>query len=442
MVKRADLEHIPGDYGLPIFGHTLRMLRNAEKWALDGLDRYGPVSRGHVLFEPWVVVAVPDLAKSILLDRDQVFSSKHGWRTSIGKLFDRGLMLRDFDDHRFHRRVMQEAFRSEAMKGYVDAMNPIVADRLRTWETGATRPLYREFKQLTLDIATKVFVGIPLGPEADRVNRAFIRMVTAGFSPIRREVPGSAFRRGMGARRFLQEWFGSRISERRGRGLTDLFSRLCDAQDEEGGRFQDDEIVDHMIFLLMAAHDTTTSTLATMAWELARNPGWQERLRQEVDGLPGPHLAWDDRKSLPQVDWVFKEAMRLHPPVPFIPRRTVTEVEIGGYPVPAQTPISVSSLLIHRLPEFWTNPHAFDPERFSPERREDQGHSHCYFPFSGGAHTCIGMHFAGLMTQAIMVQLLSTFRLESLPNQDVFIQTLPIPKPRGGLPLRVETVGG
>lgn len=436
MVSARSLKHIPGNDGWPIVGQMPYILRDAERWAFENYDRYGPVHRMNFMFEPWVVAATPDLAKMILLDRTKVFSSEHGWRTTIGELFKHGLMLRDFEDHRFHRKIMQEAFRSEAMSGYLKDMNPIVAERVGRWQAGDTARMYGEFKQLTLDIATQVFVGIPTGAEADRLNRAFIDTVQAAVAPIRRALPLTAYRKGMEGRRYLQGYFASRIPERRGAGRRDLFSRLCDAVDEDGDRFSDEDIVDHMIFLLMAAHDTTTSTLATMAWELARNPEWQDRLAAAVDA---DELAWEDRGRFAEIDWVFKEAMRLHPPVPFVPRRALEAVDLGGYRVPTGTPIAVSAMVIHRLAEYWSSPHEFDPTRF--EREEDKAHSHLYFPFSGGAHTCIGMHFAGLMTKAIMVQFLNRFRLEPLPDQEVFIQTLPIPKPRGGLPLKLTGAG-
>jgi cytochrome P450 len=437
MVAIRDLKHIPGENGLPILGHTPKMLRDAERWTMDGYKEYGPVHRAHFMFEPWVVVVDPDLAKQILLDRQKQFSSEHGWRTTIGKLFHHGLMLRDFEDHRFHRKIMQEAFRSEAMRSYVDVMMPLIQSRLESWQADTTNQMYAHYKQLTLDIASEAFVGLPLGDEASQVNKAFVATIKAAVATIRAEVPGSTFKKGMNGRRFLEEFFGSRIAERRGAGRRDLFSRLCDAQDEDGRSFTDQDIVDHMIFLLMAAHDTTTSTLATMTWELARQPQWQERLRTEVAGRT---LTWDDRNEVPEIEWFFKEAMRLHPPVPFVPRRTVTEVELGGYQIPAATPISLSAMAIHRLTEYWQDPETFDPDRFAPDRAEDKAHSHVYFPFSGGAHTCIGMHFAGLMTKAIVMELLNRYRLVPLPGQAVFIQTLPIPKPRGGLPLRLETV--
>lgn len=441
MVAAGDLRHLPGSYGLPVVGHTLRMIRDAERWAGEGLDRYGPIFRTNFMFEPWVVAADPDVARTVLLDRDQIFSSRDGWRSTIGRLFARGLMLRDFEDHRLHRRGMQDAFRREALRSYVELMNPIIAERIDSWATHTELQVYPALKQLTLDIAARVFVGLPPGAEADRLNQAFTRTVAAAVAPVRRELPGTAFRAGMRARRWLEDFFATRIPHRRRTAAPDLFTRLCQAVDEDGRRFRDDEIVDHMIFLLMAAHDTTTSTLATMVWELARRPQLQQAVRQEAAGLGESALAWKHRDRLVLTDAVFREAMRLHPPVPFIPRRTTVATDIGGHPVPAGTPVSVAVLLIHRLPELWTQPAEFDPDRFSPGRAEDKHHSHGFIPFGGGAHTCIGRHFAQLMTAAIMIQLLQRLRIAARPGQQVHIQTLPIPKPRGGLPLLLEPIG-
>jgi cytochrome P450 len=430
-----DLKHIPGDDGLPIIGHTHHMLRDAEAFALEGADLYGPIYRTNFLFRPTVVVGTAEGARQILLDRERVFSSEAGWEPYIGQLFRRGLMLRDFDDHRFHRRIMQEAFRSDALSGDVAAMQPVIDDRLAALEPGSTPDLYAFYKQLTLEIAATVFVGAELGGEVDRLNRAFVDAVAAAVAPIRAPLPFTAFRRGMRGRAELEAYFSSQIPARRRSPASDLFTRLCHATDEDGAAFTDDEIVDHMIFLLMAAHDTTTSTLASMSWYLAGDDGWQDRLREEA--CSAGTFTYDRRDDVPAIDLAFREAMRLHPPVPFIPRRVLADTVVDEVPIPAGTQISLASLLVHRDPSIWTQPERFDPGRFASDRAEHKAHSHAWFPFSGGAHTCIGMHFAGLMTKAIMVSLLSRFALARPPGRQVRFQTMPIPKPVGGLPLEL-----
>lgn len=441
MQTTTTLREVPGNYGWPWLGHTVPFIRDAEGWARRNLAAHGPVFKSKVLFEPGVIFADPDAAKYILMDRADNFSSQVGWRAPIGKLFRNGLMLRDFDDHRFHRKIMQEAFRQQALRDDVEMMNPIIERGIAGWDSVEDFSFYREIKQLTLDIAAEVFMGEPLGGRGAEINDALMQAVTASISPVRKEWPFSQFRRGMAARRLMQEYFGRQIPARRAGGGRDLFTRLCHAETEDGDRFSDDDIVDHMIFLMLAAHDTTTSTLATMAWELARDQTWQERLRDEVRSLAAEVMSFDDRDHLEQTEWVFREALRMHPPVPFMPRGVVRDDELLGYPLPAGSGVSVCSLLIHRLPEWWDDPERFDPERFGPGRMEHKRHSHSFIPFGGGAHTCIGMHFAGLMAKAIVVQLLRRYRFRTHPGQTETILAVPIPKPKHGLPLKVELIG-
>ena len=441
MTRRRDLTHLPGTFGLPIIGQTLHFARDAERWATQAYLDHGRIYKSHFMFEPVVVFADPAAAKQVLMDRTETFSSTHGWEPTIGKLFARGLMLRDFDDHRYHRRIMQAAFRSEVMAGYFELMHPLIATALDGWRGRDRIDFYAEVKQITLNIASTVFVGLPLGDAGAWMNGRFMEAVAASVAPVRREAPGSAFRRGMRARRELEAFFGGLVPERRTSDGEDMLTRLCHATSDDGERFSDGEIVDHIIFLLLAAHDTTTSTLATMAWEVAQRPDLQDVVRREVGELPEARFTWEHRDALPQMDGVFREAMRLHPPVPFIPRRLMKDADVAGVAVPRGTMISVATLLIHRLPELWRDPLAFDPARFASGREEHKTHSHGYLPFGGGAHTCIGMHFAGHVAKAIMSEVLQRHRLVALPGQRVEIQTVPIPKPRGGLPLRLEPVG-
>ncbi|MGH3433687.1 MAG: cytochrome P450, partial [Thermocrispum sp.] len=160
-------------------------------------------------------------------------------------------------------------------------MNPAIARGLAGWRPRAGFPLYDEAKQLTLDLATEVFVGSHLGPEADRLNTAFVDTVRAGQAIVRADVPGGIWHRGLRGRRELERYFRGQIPAKRASEGQGLFGVLCRAQTEDGDRFADDDVVNHMIFVLMAAHDTSTITLAMMAYYLGRHPEWQQRVRAE-----------------------------------------------------------------------------------------------------------------------------------------------------------------
>ncbi|HVS63189.1 MAG TPA: cytochrome P450 [Thermoanaerobaculia bacterium] len=435
----GSMEHLPGGRGRPVVGHTLQFVRDARGLVARMRRAHGSSFRVTMFGHPVLIAGHPDHVKRILVDPEKDFSSRLGWHHAIGELFARGLMLRDFDEHRLHRRIMQIAFRAEAMRGYLDAMNPRIERGLEAWQGSARLLFYPRIKQLTLDLAAEVFLGMPLGKEADALNRAFVDSVQASIAIVKKPVPPFSYWRGMKGRRLLEDFFRAQIPARRERDGADMFTQLCQATTEEGERFTDQEIVDHMIFLLMAAHDTTTSSITTLVYSLAEHPEWQERLRAECAALGSDHLVWEDRGRLVETEWAFKEALRMYPPVPFIGRRAVREVDLGdGVALPRNAGISVCSLVTHFLPELWSDPARFDPERFSLERAEDRRHSHAYYPFGGGAHMCLGMHFAYLQVKAILHQLLARYRIHLDGDGPVEIVPIPIPKPRHGLPVRLE----
>lgn len=428
-----------GNDGLPFVGHMLHFVHDAKR-LIDRLHvRYGANFRINLLGNPVLVIGAPDAVRTVLMDNESNFSNRLGWIHAVGELFAGGLMLRDFEAHRRHRKMINGAFRSDALAGYADIMNPIIARSLDRWEeqtrSGSQIRFHDAAKQLTLEMGSEVFAGLRLGPEADRINQAFVDTVRATIAIVKKEVPGLSFKRGMDGRRSLERFFLQRIDSGRNGDGRDMFSELCRTRDESGQHLDDKDIVDHMIFLLMAAHDTTTSALSSIVWALATHPQWQDRLRQDAASLEADHLDFQNRDRLKQMQWVFLEALRLFPPVPFVGRRAIRECRVGDIVVPANTAISVTPLIAHFHPEFWTDPTHFKPERFSPDRAEDKHHSHCFFPFGGGAHSCIGMHFAHFQVKAFLYQFLQRFTVTLKPDYRLRMSVVPICAPKDGLPV-------
>jgi len=392
--------------------------------------RYGDVFRTELLGRTVVVFLTPQATREVYLDPQRVMSSEGGWSTSIGPLFQRGLMLRDFDDHHLHRRVMQQAFSRAAIGSYVEQIHTITDRHLDQLPTGEV-DVYRLMKRLTLDIAAEVFAGASLGRQAETVNHAFVAMMGAAITPFRFMVPGTAFHRGMRGRQSLQRVFGELVGQRRSQEPgTDLLSRLAHARTESDDLLDVEEVVDHMIFLMLAAHDTTTSTLAVLLWQLGLHPEWQDRVAEEVRALDGEPVTLANHARLKNTTLAMQEALRLSPPVPFSPRVAVADVVVDGVRIPAGTALAAASMTLHRHPDWWSEPHRFDPERFTPARAEHLQHSHLFVPFGGGAHLCIGNHVAELIVKTVVARLLARRRISADPAARVVIQPVPIPRPR------------
>jgi cytochrome P450 len=436
MTSAPATKRLPGEPGLPLIGNTLKFANGKMTATHEWYEKYGAVSWTRAVGQLWVNVEGPDACGAVLQDRDRVFDAS-GWTLLIGPFFHRGLMLLDGHEHHRHRRIMQEAFTSDRLAGYLDPMNETIADGLATWPTGRLR-FYPAVKQLTLDVATRTFMADQVGAASDRVNRAFSDTVRAATAFIRVPVPGLRWARGLAGRRLLENYLRPRIAERRESNGNDLFSALCHVRTDDGERFSDDDIVNHMIFLLMAAHDTSTSTLTTMAYYLARHPEWQDRCRAESLALGAGPIRYPDLDRLTSLDLVMKESMRLVTPVPGVTRRANRETELLGYRVPTGAYLAVHLWGLHHLPELWPDPERFDPERFAEHRREDKVHRYAYMPFGNGIHKCIGMYFGGMEIKAAMHQMLQRWRLSVEPGYTMPIDWVSLPRPKDGLPIHLH----
>jgi len=285
----------------------------------------------------------PDANRLVLLDRDRIFSARRPWMMIMGKIFPNGLLLMDGDRHRDHRLIMSPTFKRPVLRGFAERMHPMIEAGISRWgDAGGEVRALPLFKELTLDMAASLFLGVDLGPGSRAMKTAFENMVAASMSVIRLPIPGLEFHRGIEGRRYMLDYLGAMLEERRRQAGDDMFSRLCRAEAETGEAFDDEQILDHMIFLMMAAHDTTTSTLSSMTYELARNPEWQERLRAESRALGSDPPSFDALANLPSLTHAMHETLRLYPPLPVIPRIADEAFEFEGYTIPSNTKIVVA----------------------------------------------------------------------------------------------------
>lgn len=434
------LDHIPGDDGWPIVGNTFKMLADPAKFGWGMIAKYGKVYRNRAFGTRQVALFGPEANELMLFDRGKLFSSEQGWGPVLDQLFPRGLMLMDFDHHRADRKALSIAFKPGPMRHYSDSLNRGIAEEVAKWG-GGQMEFYPAIKKLTLNLAADSFIGIEWGPEADKINEAFVYMVQASVAPIRKPLPFTLMRKGVKGREFLVEYFTKETERRRKEGGgQDMFSQFATATREDGELLPVDEVVDHMNFLMMAAHDTITSSATSLIYLLAKHPEWQEKLRQEIlavtggldsHGNPRP-LSYDDLGKLDLTEMAFKEALRMIPPVPSMPRRALKDFEFEGYHIPAGTPVGISVAGTHMMEEHWPEPAKFDPMRFTPEQVKAR-HKYAWVPFGGGAHMCLGLHFAYMQIKILMAQVLSRYSIEISEGYDPEWKAWPIPQPKDGL---------
>jgi cytochrome P450 len=219
----------------------------------------------------------------------------------------------------------------------------------------------------------------------------------------------------------------------------DLLARLLAARDPETGEpMDDDRLVDNLLTLLEAGHETTAKALTWSLYLLSRAPEWQDRIREEVRAIAGDSpLTSDHVEHLPVTSQILKEALRLYPPAPVMMRMPTRDVDLAGHELPAGSFIIIPIFALHRHRMLWADPDRFAPERFTPEFEENLARTQ-YMPFGAGPRICLGMSFAMVEAKVLLATLVRGARF----SWDGCHAPEPISRitlrPKGGMPVIVE----
>lgn len=412
--------------------HTLQFIKDASGFFEQQQQKHGPIYRCHLFGQQHVRVHGPDYAQRLYKNNQDIVAAGPAWEPNVGAVFPNGLLLKDQRNHLIHRRIMQHAFNKSAMLQYFDHIQLWSQDIAEELSTQANIDFFPWIKEKTLNLALRMFLGVDYKQSfGQEIAQAFIDCVAATLAIVRLPLLNNKFHRGINGRNILRAAFQVLIDERRANAQDDLVSFLCQASDEDGSSFTDDQVIDHLIFTMMAAHDTTASSLTSVMYFLTRHPEWQGRLTAEAQGCAS--VEYENLDTLVQVEHVFKEAIRLFPPLVTTPRQYQKNVELDGYVIPAGTRTGVNIFNTHRDPAYWSNPSVFDPDRF--ERKEDKSHPYQFIPFGGGVHKCIGMHVSMMESKLLLVQIFKSLKVESLSDHVAF-NAVPIWSPKTEFRLR------
>ena len=219
----------------------------------------------------------------------------------------------------------------------------------------------------------------------------------------------------------------------------DYLAMLMNARDKESGEpMGERELIDEIMTLIVAGHETTASGLNWTWYLLSQHPRVESRLHAEIDAaahVPAPTLT--EMEELRYTRQVIDESLRLYPPGWVLSRRTIEADVLGGYPVPAGTNVLLPLYLLHRHPHFWKNPEAFEPERFAPEH-EAQRPRFAYMPFAAGPRHCIGENFALYEMLVHLYKVARRYRLRYVPDKPLELEAQINLRTRHPLHVRLE----
>ncbi len=426
---------------------THRFQRDTLAMTLAYRERYGNVYTLRMFHRLTVVMLGPAANHFVTVTGADNFSWRRGmFGEQLIPLIGDGLITTDGEYHDRARRIMMPAFHAKRMDTAVAVMLDEAERALAPWQTGDEVDVYHWIRDLSMSIAMRALLGLDPreGGRGHEAAEAFERGLafydTETWLMLLRG-PGSPWARMQRARRELDRIVYAEIARRRGEGSEgdDVFSMLLQTRDEDGEGFTDRELRDQLMHLLFGGHDTSSSTLSFLLYELARHPDALARVLAEQDRvLAGRPPTFEQlAKELPELDMALDETLRLYPPVWFGPRMAVKDFEFDGYRIPAGTHIMHTSWASHRLPDVFPEPDAFRPERFTPDARRELPKG-AYIPFGGGQRICIGKRFGQLVVKAVATSILQRFRCELRPGYELEVDKLPTLSPRGDLPVLVS----
>lgn len=427
---------------------TRAVTRDPLSVILDLYRDYGPVSAARIGLGMHVMMIGPEANHFMLVQAPENFRWRDGNMGDLIPLVGDGLLTIDGAYHDDQRRIMMPAFHSETLARSADIMLAETLRAIDRWEPGSRVDLYSWARTLAMRIALRGLFGID--PDArvagDDPGRVFENALRFYAYPLPAQqlrgpfTPWAALGR---HRRRLDEFVYAEIARRRRAGGdgSDLISLLLAATDEAGHPLDDRQVRDHVMTLMFAGHDTTTSTVSFLFYELAKNPAARDSLHDEVDRvLADRDVTADDLMgdALPCLDMVLDETLRLYPAAWIGPRRANEDIEFGGHTIPRDTSVSYVSWASHRLPDVFPDPEAFVPERFSGENVAKLPRG-AYVPFGGGSRICIGKRFGQMEIKTIVSAVARRFRLELEPGYTMSVRQMPTLSPRHGVPVIVRS---
>ncbi|MFM5917404.1 MAG: cytochrome P450 [Novosphingobium sp.] len=439
------LSHVPGEKGLPVIGHALEIVRNPYLWEERMRQSYGDVFRYNALFEDRINLTGVEAVEKVLIDQERIFSAERGYRPLFADLAPPGLKalpLMDFDEHRWYRRAIANAFSGRAMRGYFDQLQTVIPATVRSWGTKDAPLVYPLVKELSQEMAATAFLGLDGQYDRAAVDEALSNYMNAQISLIRRAWPGTAMRKGLNGLYYIADILKQEIPMRRGKDLKDVFSLLCNARDDDGNYLSDDEIASFGLISWTAAHDSLSSTVTALVYELCQHPEIMARVRDEITGVSdrAEDLVYDDLAKLPLTEGCIKETLRLYTPLYHTPRVAIKDTEFQGTHIPEGTTVTVGVASMHRDPRYWDDPEEFRPERFIEDAAGQTQARHprlAWAPFGGGAHSCIGLAFGMMQIKLIISALLTNFDVERNGRGDAQFVYLPLIRPKDKLPVRL-----
>lgn len=449
VIPELIMPRIPMAARLPVVGALPQLIHKQFAYLREAHQQHGDIFRVDLGVIETIVLNHPRHVQYVLRDNARNFRKGGNMWTSVRSMFGNGLVVSEGDFWLRQRRMMQPHFHHRYIAGLFELMLTAVDEQMALWpEDATTFDFSTAVNQMTMQVIVRTMFGSQL--RDDEFRQLCIAMthaldylligVVGTALPTWTPLPGK--RRYQKALKTFDEIVYRVIAQSRAaKDETNLLAMLLNTVDAETGeQMSDQQLRDEVATIFVAGYETTAIALAWAADYLAHDLSLQTRLSTEIGatiGQDAPDLM--ALRALGLVKQTFQEALRIRPSAWFLPRLTVADDEIDGYPIPAGSQIALMINHIHHHSEQWDEPEKFNPDRFA-ERAAQSRHPFAYVPFGAGQRQCIGRDFAYMEGQLILTRLLQRYQLlpAGAPAQPQLTTTL---RPKGRVDVRLQNRG-
>ena len=425
---------------LKFLKHSANILKNPLPFHHDNFQKKGDTFRLNIGFNKSVIFSRDaGLVEYVLQKNQKNFVKSEIQTKDLVKYVGKGLLTSEGEHWRKQRKLIQPAFHKKQLANLLDSIKQAILLEYKKITINEELDIFPIYNDLAFQTVVKsLFSSAANQEEINRLQYITEETQKMLVKELRQPYLGWWFKASgkidsylkltAEARRILRKM----VQERRDsyERYDDLLDMLLDAKYDDGNFMDEEQLIDEILILFTAGHETTSNSLTFTAQLLALNPEWQEKIYEEISTLKQQDLDLMSYVTKCQItQQVIEESMRLYPPAYFIDRVNLEEDEFEGKYFEPGSNLLFSIHEVHRHPDLWKDPDAFKPERFAEGGRK---YSSQYFPFGAGPRKCIGNNFAMFEMIIAVTELVSQYKI--LPGFDeIDIKPLITLKPKNAI---------
>lgn len=416
------MKNIPKISTYQVFKHRKSILKNPLPFHHGNFERLGDTFKVHTGPGKTIVFTrSPEYIKQILQKNHKKYHKSPLQTRDLAKYIGKGLLTSNGEHWRIHRRMIQPAFHKKKLEALLGIMHDAIRDELKRIRPNDAQNIYPLLGDLAFQVVAKSLFSrddiqeqmAELKQITETNQQMLIREMRQPYMNWWFKLSGTIehhLKLSRRARQILNEIIEERIAS--GSEKDDLLDMLLKATYEDGTTMSRDQLIDEVLILFTAGHETTANALGFTLFLLATNSKIQAKAFQELSNVAIDEISTlENISGLSYIKQCIEESMRLYPPAYYIDRMSVEEDQLGPFKIPKNTMILLAIYELHRDPDLWKAPETYQPERFDLANKKLV--PDCFYPFGAGPRMCIGNNFAMYEMVLVVAEILKKYQLKT-----------------------------